>query len=197
MLDSDLAELYGVPTGRLNEQVKRNIKRFPEHFMLQLTQDEYDALRSQIAILKTGGRGRHRKYLPRVFTEQGVAMLSSVLQSERAVQMNILIVRAFVKLREMLATHKDLAERMEKIEAAQESGDAGSQRRIAPIAEKLITAPIRYSSPGLRDHITYLRGMTARADMKIGRDAIARHDVLRSELDEITREVNAILGSGN
>ena len=120
MLDSDLAELYGVPTGRLNEQVKRNIKRFPEDFMLQLTQDEYDALRSQIAILKTGGRGRHRKYLPRVFTEQGVAMLSSVLQSERAVQMNILIVRAFVKLREMLATHKDLAERMEKIEAAQE-----------------------------------------------------------------------------
>ncbi len=120
MLDSDLAELYGVPTGRLNEQVKRNIKRFPKDFMLQLTQDEYDALRSQIAILKTGGRGRHRKYLPRVFTEQGVAMLSSVLQSERAVQMNILIVRAFVKLREMLATHKDLAERMEKIEAAQE-----------------------------------------------------------------------------
>ena len=120
MLDSDLAELYGVPTGRLNEQVKRNIKRFPEDFMLQLTQDEYDALRSQIAILKTGGRGRHRKYLPRVFTEQGVAMLSSVLQSERAVQMNILIIRAFVKLREMLATHKDLAERMEKIEAAQE-----------------------------------------------------------------------------
>ena len=88
--------------------------------MLQLTQDEYDALRSQIAILKTGGRGRHRKYLPRVFTEQGVAMLSSVLQSERAVLMNILIIRAFVKLREMLATHKDLAERMEKIEAAQE-----------------------------------------------------------------------------
>ena len=107
MLDSDLAELYGVPTGRLNEQVKRNIKRFPEDFMLQLTQDEYDALRSQIALLKTGGRGRHRKYLPRVFTEQGVAMLSSVLQSERAVQMNILIIRTFVKLREMLATHKD------------------------------------------------------------------------------------------
>jgi hypothetical protein len=86
---------------------------------------------------------------------------------------------------------------IERIEAAQESGDAGLQRRIAPIAEKLTTAPIRYSSPGLRDHITYLRGMTARVDMKIGRDAIARHDVLRGELDEITREANAILGFGN
>ena len=86
---------------------------------------------------------------------------------------------------------------IERVRAAQESGDADLQRRIAPIAERLITAPIRYSSPGLSDHITYLRGMTARVDMKIGRDAIARHDVLRGELDEITREANAILGFGN
>jgi len=86
---------------------------------------------------------------------------------------------------------------IERVRATQESGDASLQLRIAPIAEKLITAPIRYSSPGLRDHITYLRGMTARADMKIGRDAIARHQVLRRELDEITSELNMILGSRN
>jgi hypothetical protein len=86
---------------------------------------------------------------------------------------------------------------IKRVRAAQESGDTGLQLRIAPIAEKLITAPIRYSSPGLRDHITYLRGMTARVDMKIGRDAIARHQVLRGELDEITRELNVILGSRN
>ena len=86
---------------------------------------------------------------------------------------------------------------IERVRAAQDSDDNDLQRRIAPIAEKLITAPIRYSSPGLRDHITYLQGMTARVDMKIGRDAIARHEVLRAELDEITREANDILGSGN
>ena len=86
---------------------------------------------------------------------------------------------------------------IERVQEAQSTGDANLQRRIAPIAEQLITAPIRYSSPGLRDHITYLQGRTARGDMKIGRDAIARHEVLRVELDEITREANAILGSGN
>ena len=86
---------------------------------------------------------------------------------------------------------------VERVRAAQDSGDAGLERRIAPVAEKLITAPIRYSSPGLRDHINYLRGMTARVDMKIGRDAITRHEILRGELDEITREANAVLGSGN
>ena len=86
---------------------------------------------------------------------------------------------------------------IERVRSAQNTGDANLQRRITPIAEKLITAPIRYSSPGLRDHITYLQGMTARVDMKIGRDAIARHEVLRAELDEITRDANAILGSGN
>ena len=86
---------------------------------------------------------------------------------------------------------------IERVRAAQESDDMGLQRRIVPVAEKLITAPIRYSSPGLRDHINYLRGMTARVDMKIGREAIVRHEILRGELDEVTREANAILGSGN
>lgn len=115
MLDSDLAVLYGVPTKRLNEQVRRNLRRFPPDFMFQLTFDEAESLRSQFATLKTG-RGRHRKYLPYVFTEQGVAMLSSVLNSERAIEVNILIMRAFVKLREMLVAHKDLAKKLEEME---------------------------------------------------------------------------------
>ena len=115
MLDSDLAVLYGVTTKRLNEQVRRNLRRFPSDFMFQLTAEDIESLRSQFATLKTG-RGRHRKYLPYVFTEQGVAMLSSVINSKRAIEVNILIMRAFVKLREMLATHKDLAKKLEEME---------------------------------------------------------------------------------
>lgn len=115
MLDSDLADLYGVPTFRLNEQVRRNVKRFPPDFMSQLTSEEAASLRSQIAILK-GGRGKHRKYLPYVFTEQGVAMLSSVLRSERAIQVNIAIMRAFIRLRQMLATHVHLARKLAELE---------------------------------------------------------------------------------
>ena len=90
MLDSDLAELYEVETFNLNKAVKRNLERFPNDFMFQLSKREAESLRFQFGILKTG-RGQHRKYLPYVFTEQGVAMLSSVLHSDRAVQMNILI----------------------------------------------------------------------------------------------------------
>jgi len=112
MLDSDLAELYGVPTSRLNEQVKRNINRFPHEFAFQISQDEFDALMSQIAI-SNSGRGGRRK-LPWVFTEHGVAMLSSVLRSERAVQINISIIKTFVRMREMLATNKELARIVEK-----------------------------------------------------------------------------------
>ena len=114
MLDTDLAELYNVPTKRLNEQVRRNSGRFPEDFVFQLTPEEADSLRSQFATSKMGRGGR--RYLPYAFTEQGVAMLSSVLNSERAVQVNIAIMRTFVKLREMLATHKDLAQRLEALE---------------------------------------------------------------------------------
>src|SRR3989337_836613 len=112
MLDVDLAAIYGVTTKRLNEQVRRNLRRFPSDFMFQLTSEEAESLRSQIATSKRGGR----RYLPYVFTEQGVAMLSSVLNSERAIEVNILIMRAFVKLREMLATHKDLAKKLEGME---------------------------------------------------------------------------------
>jgi hypothetical protein len=115
MLDRDLAALYGVPTKRLNEQVRRNLSRFPDDFMFQLTVEESAALRSQFATLKAG-RGQHRKYLPNAFTEQGVAMLSSVLNSDRAIEVNIAIMRAFVRLREILATHKDLARKMEAME---------------------------------------------------------------------------------
>jgi len=118
MLDSDLAEIYQVPTRTLNQAVRRNIERFPEDFMFQLTEQEASSLRSQIVILEKG-RGRHPKYAPLAFTEHGVAMLSSVLTSPRAVQMNILIIRAFVKLRELLSTHKDLAGAVQKLEATQ------------------------------------------------------------------------------
>ncbi|MBI4745674.1 MAG: ORF6N domain-containing protein [Deltaproteobacteria bacterium] len=115
MLDSDLAELYGVGTKRLNEQVQRNIKRFPSDFMFQMTEEEFYSLRSQFATLKKG-RGAYRKYLPYVFTEQGVSMLSSVLKSEKAIEVNILIMRAFVKLREMIASNKELAKRLDELE---------------------------------------------------------------------------------
>lgn len=114
LLDSDLAELYDVPTYRLNEAVKRNRNRFPEDFMFQLKKEESQSLTSQFAMSKEGRGGR--RTLPYVFTEQGVAMLSSVLNSERAVQVNILIMRAFVRLREILATHKDLARKLEEME---------------------------------------------------------------------------------
>lgn len=116
MLDSDLAELYQVSVRRLNEQVRRNAKRFPTDFMFQLTVEEYEVLRSQIATLKPG-RGKHRKYLPLVFTEQGVAMLSGVLNSDRAIHVNIEIMRAFVRLRRILATHKDLAQKLTALES--------------------------------------------------------------------------------
>jgi hypothetical protein len=115
MLDEHLAGLYGVSTKRLNEQVRRNLKRFPPDFMFQLNREEYNALRSHFATLIVG-RGRHRKYLPYVFSEQGVAMLSSVLNSDKSIQVNIEIMRAFVRLREIIATHKDLARKLDEME---------------------------------------------------------------------------------
>jgi hypothetical protein len=113
MLDRHLAELYEVPTMRLNEAVKRNLKRFPPDFMFQLSNEENDTLISHFAISK--GRGGHRK-LPYVFTEQGVAMLSSVLNSDRAIDVNIEIMRAFVKLRELIASNKELAGKLAELE---------------------------------------------------------------------------------
>lgn len=119
MLDSDLAELYGVQTFRLNEQVKRNRIRFPHDFMFQLTREEAKSLTSQFARSKRGKGGR--RTLPYAFTEQGVAMLSSVLRSGRAVQVNIAIMRAFVKLRGILASHADLARKLHEMEKRYDS----------------------------------------------------------------------------
>jgi len=115
MLDSDLAELYGVETKYLNRQVKRNISRFPVDFMFQLTKIEYsDFLRSQKVTLK---RGEHSKYLPKVFSDNGIAMLSSILNSERAIAVNIQIMRIFTILRKSAFNHEELQKRIDKIEA--------------------------------------------------------------------------------
>ena len=112
MLDFDLASLYEVETRRLNEQVKRNISRFPSDFMCTLTQKEFQTLKSQITTSKKGGT----RYLPSAFTEQGVAMLSSVLNSEKAIEVNIIIIRTFVLIREFALTYKDLQQKISKLE---------------------------------------------------------------------------------
>ena len=133
MLDVDLAALYGVPTFRLNEQVKRNLNRFPDDFMVRLTLEESQQLlspRSQNAILK---RGHNVKYAHTAFSEQGVSMLSSVLRSERAVEVNILIMRAFVRLRSLLASHKDLAKKLEELETKLRKHDVRFKKHAAKI----------------------------------------------------------------
>ena len=126
MLDKDLAKLYGIGTRALNKAVTRNIARFPADFMFQLTRQEFNNLMSQFGTssLSTGkaGWGGTRK-LPRLFTEQGVAMLSSVLRSKKAAQVNIAIMRAFVKLRQILSTHKDLAHKLNQLEQKVENHD--------------------------------------------------------------------------
>lgn len=115
LLDYDLALIYGVETKRLKEAVRRNIARFPEDFMFELTSDEWSSLRSQIASLKIG-RGKHPKYPPFAFTEQGVAMLSGILNSPRAIETNIAIMRTFVALRRLMESNKDLALRIRQLE---------------------------------------------------------------------------------
>ena len=113
ILDNDLADLYEVEVKQLKRQVRRNIDRFPADFMFELSHQEYESLRRHFGTLK---RGEHSKYLPYAFTEQGVAMLSSVLRSKRAAQVNIEIMRTFVRLRVMIASHKDLARKLETLE---------------------------------------------------------------------------------
>ena len=114
MLDSDLAKLYGVETKRLNEAVKRNVERFPKHYMFQLTEEEFMTLRSQFATSKEGKGGR--RYMPYVFSEQGVAMISSVLNSEIAIQMNIRIIDTFVNMRHFALENKELTQRFNELE---------------------------------------------------------------------------------
>jgi phage regulator Rha-like protein len=115
ILDRDLAALYSVPTKVFNQAVKRNIRRFPGDFMFRLTVEEYKGLRSQFVTLKPG-RGRHTKYLPYAFTEHGAVMAANILRSKRAVQMSVFVVRAFVRMRAMLATRKDLARKLAALE---------------------------------------------------------------------------------
>jgi len=115
VLDSDLAEIYGVTTGRFNEAVKRNLKRFPEDFSFVLTGEENSALRSQIATLKKG-RGRYRKYPARVFTEHGALMAASILNSDRAIAMSVYVIRAFVELRDRLGANAAILKRLAEID---------------------------------------------------------------------------------
>jgi hypothetical protein len=142
MLDADLAALYGVETKVLNQAVQRNLERFPEDFMFQLTQEEAALLRSQTVTLKRG-RGQHRKYLPHVFTEQGVAMLSSVLRSSQAILVNIEIMRAFVKLRQLLATNEDLAKKLVALEKKYD----GQFKVVFQAIRELMEPPVRKKRP--------------------------------------------------
>ena len=137
MLDSALADLYSVELKALNQAVRRNMDRFPQDFMLKLTAAEVQSLRSQFVTLKTG-RGQHSKYPPYAFTEQGVAMLSSVLRSSRAVRVNIEIMRAFVRLRQVLSANADLAR---KLKALEKKYDA--QFRVVFDAIRELMAPPR------------------------------------------------------
>ena len=148
MLDRDLAELYQVTTSNLNKAVKRNIKRFPSDFMFQLTPDEWESLRFQFGILETG-RGKHTKYLPYAFTEQGLAMLSGILNSDTAIQVNINIMRAFVAVRQLIANPpidkvsllqrevKELKEYMEEVFADQNDINEDTRIQIELINQTL------------------------------------------------------------
>ena len=138
MLDADLAELYGVPTKRFNEQVKRNFDRFPADFMFQLADEEYAALRSQIATSNTGRGGR--RYAPYVFTEHGAIMAATILNSPKAVEMSVFVVRAFVQLREMISTHKELAAKLDELDRKVSSHDQAIAGLIDAIRQ-LMTSP--------------------------------------------------------
>jgi len=142
MLDADLASLYGVSTKVLLQAVRRNAERFPEDFMFVLEAEEWETLRSQIVTSKPGRGGR--RYAPFVFTEQGVAMLSSVLRSSRAIAVNIEIMRAFVRLREVLAANKELAKRLDELEARIDKRLANQDQAIVEILQairELMAAP--------------------------------------------------------
>jgi ORF6N domain len=140
MLDKDLAVLYDVTTGNLNKAVKRNLARFPEDFMFQLTKEEAVRLRFQIGSLK---RGQHIKYLPYVFTEQGVAMLSGVLTSIRAVEVNVAIMRVFVKLREIVSSNQRIMQRLNELERKMETKDEEVQAIFQAIRDLMEPQPAK------------------------------------------------------
>ncbi len=135
MLDQDLSGLYEVETGALNRAVRRNIYRFPEDFMFQLTPEEFENLRCQFGISSWGGR----RYTPQAFTEQGIAMLSSVLNSKKAIRANILIIRTFTRIREFLITHKDLQRKIDELEKKYE--DHGQQIQSIFEAIRMLLEP--------------------------------------------------------
>jgi len=137
LLDSQLAALYGVSTKRLNEQVRRNSDRFPEDFILQLSNQELAALRSQIATLETG-KGKHPKYRPMAFTEHGAIMAATILSSPRAAQMSVYVVRAFVKLCQALASTSALARRMEALERSVAALDADTRKQFDQVHEAIL-----------------------------------------------------------
>jgi hypothetical protein len=140
IIDADLAKFYGVTTKRLNEQVKRNRDRFPEDFMFQLKKEEADTLRPQIATSKTGRGGR--RYLPYAFTEHGALMAATVLNTKLAVEMSVFIVRAFVKLRQTVADHKELSQKLSQIEARLADHDEEILSLIEAMRELLSPASV-------------------------------------------------------
>ena len=156
MLDHDLAVLYGVDTKRLKEAVSRNIERFPDDFMYALTKTEYDSLRSQFATLNKMRRGEHIKYYPFAFTEQGIAMLSGVLHSEKAIQMNILIMRAFIVLRQVALQYQELASRV--LEISGTVSEHGEQLELIHLAiEKLLNEKAAQVSWEERERIGFYK----------------------------------------
>lgn len=150
MVDEDLAELYGVETKRLNEQVKRNIDRFPKDFMFQLSKREFENLKSHYATSSWGGR----RIAPYVFTEHGVLMLSSVLRSKQAVEVNIQIMRVFTRMRKLLFNHKDLLLRIEKIENKIE-GQSHENKVLFQVVRKLMEANTGVKSQKNRKRIGF------------------------------------------
>ncbi len=140
ILDSDLAAVYGVPTGRLNEAIKRNIERFPTDFMFQLTREEAQHSRSQIAILNSD-RGLNIKYLPFAFTEHGAIQAANTLRSPRAIEMGIYVVRAFVKLREVLASNKELAQKLDQLERKAQTHDQAIVGIFNTIRQLMVPPP--------------------------------------------------------
>ena len=151
MLDADLAVLYGVTTGNLNKAVKRNLDRFPPDFMFQLTSEEAEDLRFQIGISSSDFGGR--RYLPYAFTEQGVAMLSSVLRSKRAVQVNIAVMRAFVQLRQVLSSHTELARKLADLEQRIEGHDTAIRSLFDAIRQLMAPPPPEPPKPEIGFHV--------------------------------------------
>ncbi|MCY4512981.1 MAG: ORF6N domain-containing protein, partial [Bdellovibrionales bacterium] len=148
MLDSDLSILYGIETKKFNQAVKRNLKRFPKDFMFQLTKNEYESLRLQIVTSKNGRGGR--RYMPYMFTEQGIAMLSSVLNSEKAIQVNISIIRTFVKIRHLLTSNETLADKLINLEKGTNKLFKIIFERLDGLEESTPTLPVKRKKIGLK-----------------------------------------------